>query len=336
MRIGIAGFGFMGRMHLGNWSKCGGHVTAICEQNPDATKDIDKPVGNIEGLPKTVDFSQLRMYGDFGEMLRAERLDAVSITLPTHLHAACSIQALEAGVHVLCEKPMALTVEQCDRMIAAARSSGRHLMIGHCIRFWPDYVKAKELIDSGRYGRVVSATFQRLGAAPTWSRDNWQMDDRRSGGMVFDLHIHDTDFVQYLFGMPRAVCSHATVQGQNILHIQTHYDYGDRRAITAEGSWAASPSFGFEMSFNIMLEKATLVYDCTRQPAFRVCPADGEAFTPQIAPGDGYTHEIAYFAALIQGQNVTEVQTPSQSKDSVRIIDAEQRSAREGRKIEIA
>jgi predicted dehydrogenase len=119
------------------------------------------------------------------------------------------------------------------------------------------------------------------------------------------------------------------------VHLHTQYDYGDGRAIIAEGSWAAAPSFGFQMSFNIMLEKATLVYDCTRQPAFRVCPAEGEAFSPQVADGDGYAREIAYFVALIQGKNPDVVLTPNQSKESVRIVQAERRSALEGKKIQI-
>lgn len=336
MRVGIAGFGFMGRMHFAQWGRCAGvEVAAICEQNPDVLGNVETVIGNLPGLPAEIDLSRLRVYADFAEMLEKEHLDAVSITLPTYLHAPISIQALEAGVHVLCEKPMALTADACDAMIAAADRSGRQLMIGHCIRFWPDYVKAKELIDSGCYGEVTAASFRRIGTAPTWSRDNWLKDDKCSGGMALDLHIHDTDFVQFVFGRPRSVCSHVGRQGGRIVHIQTHYIYDDDRVICAEGSWAATPSFGFEMSFTILLERATLVYDCTRQPAFRVCPIEGEAFTPEILPGDGYGHEIAYFAELIAGRNPRPVLTPAQSKESVRIIQAEQQSAREGKRIEL-
>jgi predicted dehydrogenase len=334
MRIGIVGLGFMGKMHLANWSRCeGAQVTAICEQNPEALKDINKPVGNIAGRPAAIDVGQLHLYQNLTEMLRSERLEAVSITLPTHLHADTSIQAMEAGVHVLCEKPMALTITDCERMVEAARRTNRHLMIGHCIRFWPEYVKTKELIDSGQYGSLLSASFQRLGAAPTWGQNNWLMDARCSGGMVLDLHIHDTDFVQYLFGTPKAVNSCATLQDSTIRHLQTQYDYGDGRAICAEGSWLAAPSFGFQMSFTIMLQRATLVYDGTRQPAFRVCPTDGQAYSPPVGEDDAYAREIAYFASLIQGKNTPQVLTPEQSKESVRIIVAERRSALEGRKI---
>ena len=336
MQIAIVGFGFMGRMHFANWSRCEGvDIVAICEQNPNVLQNLNNPIGNIEGLPVAIDLSRVNLYSDLSEMLAAERLDAVSITLPTHLHADCSIRALQAGVHVLCEKPMALTIDQCDSMIEAAQRSGKHLMIGHCIRFWPEYVKAKELIDSGHYGRVLAASFRRLTAAPIWSSGNWLTDEQRSGGMPLDLHIHDADFIQSLFGLPTAVCSHATLQNDSITHIHTLYDYRDKRAIGAEGSWLPTPSFGFQMSFDILLEKATVVYDCTCRPTFRLCPADDQPVTPPLADGDGYAREIAHFAALIQGKTTDPVITPAQSRDSVRMIEAERLSATTGRPVEL-
>ena len=170
-------------------------------------------------------------------------------------------------------------------MITEAKRSGKTLQIGHCVRFWPEYAKAKQIVDSGEYGKVIAAIFQRLGSAPTWSKDNWFMDEKRSGGVALDLHIHDTDFVQYLFGMPCAVSSFGAkgLSGE-LLHIVTRYLYDDDKVVIAEGSWAMMPSFGFEMSFNIMTEKATIVYDLTREPAFKLCPAKGQFFTPEVKP----------------------------------------------------
>jgi len=326
----------MGRMHLGAWSKCeDAKVVAICDANPDILKESDTIVGNIEGLPEKFDFSRIHFYSDYEQMLKSEQLDAVSITLPTYLHAEFSVKALQAGINVLCEKPMALTLKQCDTMIAAAQGSDKELMIAHCIRFWPEYAWIKQIIESGQYGRVQAATFQRLGTAPVWSSDNWLLDNTRSGGMVLDLHIHDTDYVHYVFGIPKAVCSHGTVIENGIRHILTQYDYGNGLMVTAEGSWLMAPSFGFEMSFNIVLENATIVYDCSRQPMFRVCPVDGEAFTPDVETRDGYILEIAHFIDRIHGTATDEILTLAQSKDSVRIIKAEQQSVLENRKIEI-
>ena len=338
MRIGIVGFGFMGRTHYRCWKELEEvEITAICDSNPNRVEDSKETIGNIAGAAEAIDLSKIEIYPDFEKMLANENLDAISLTAPTYLHAEYSIKAMEAGVHVLCEKPMALSTSDCGRMIQAAARSEKVLQVGHCIRFWPEYAKAKQIMTSGEYGRIVAATFQRLGATPKWAWDNWIMDEQRSGGMVLDLHIHDTDFVHYLCGMPRAVRSFTAenVDGK-IMHIVTHYLYHDEKAITAEGSWAMMPGFGFEMSFNIVLEKATLAYDCTREPKFKICPAKGEAFTPQVPGGDGYSHEIAHFAKAIQGQDRESVITLEQSRDSVRIVEAEKESAGKGQEVLLA
>ncbi len=337
IRVGIAGLGFMGKMHLRCYRDLEDvQVVAICDTDPAKFEDTTGTAGNIEGAAAPLDFTGVQLYDRFDKMLTEASLDAVSITLPTYLHKDHTIQALQAGVHVLCEKPMAATVEQGREMAAQARQSGRRLQVGHCIRFWPEYVKAKELIDSGRYGQVRAATFQRLSLTPTWSWQNWILEADKSGGAALDLHIHDADFVQYVFGMADQVFSRATrgpSGGDD--HIVTQYLYGDNRVITAEGGWIMAPSFGFQMSFHIVLAEATIVYDCTRQPAFRVCPADGEAFSPEVFPGDGYSNEIAHFVRAVRGESVPEIITPEQSVDSLRLVLAEQHSAATGQIVRV-
>ena len=328
----------MGRMHYKCFKNLEGvDVIAICDANPNIEEDTKRAVGNVGDAEEAIDFSGFEMYSDFDKMLKESKLDAVSITLPTYLHAEYSIKALAAGLHVLCEKPMALNVQDCERMIAEAKRSSKVLQIGHCIRFWPEYAKAKEIVDSGKFGKVIAATFQRLGAAPTWSADNWFLDEKRSGGMALDLHIHDTDFVQYLFGMPHTVCSFAATRpGGGLIHIVTQYLYDDDKVVTAEGGWAMMPSFGFEMSFNIAIEKATLVYDLTRQPAFKVCPAEAEAYTPEVENNDGWFLEIAHFTKAISGEKVKPITTLEESRNSVQIIEAEKQSVTKGKKVLIS
>jgi len=327
----------MGRMHY----KCykaleNARVVAVCDLNPNIEEDTKRAIGNIGEAEEAIDFNSLQLYTDYEKMLKEAKLDAVSITLPTYLHADFSIKALQAGLNVLCEKPMALNVQDCERMIAQANRSGKVLQIGHCVRFWPEYAKAKEIIDSGKYGKVIAATFQRLGAAPAWSADNWFMNEERSGGVALDLHIHDTDFVQYIFGLPRAVSSlGAKGPGGELLHIATQYLYDDDKAVIAEGSWAMTPSFGFEMSFNIALETATIVYDLTRQPSFKICPAEGQSITAEVEKSDGWFVEIAHFVKTISGQKVEPITTLEQSLNSVKIVEAEKESIRKRQKVSI-
>ena len=338
VRVGIMGFGFMGQMHYKCWKAIeGAQVVAVCDINPNIEEDTKRAVGNIGDTDEAIDFGSFELYTNLDKMLKDAKLDAVSITLPTNLHADCAIKALAAGVNVMCEKPMALNVKDCDRMIAEAKRSGKVLQIGHCVRFWPEYAKAKQLIDSGKYGKVIAATFQRLATVPTWAIDNWFIDEKRSGGPALDLHIHDTDYVQYLFGMPRAVCSFgAKSPDGGLVHIVTHYLYDDDKAVTAEGGWAMMPAFEFEMSFNIVMEKATILYDLTRKPAFKICPAQGDAFTPEVEEGDGWFLQIDHFAKAISGEKVEAVTTLEQSRDSVKIVEAEKESARKMEKVSIS
>jgi predicted dehydrogenase len=337
IRGGIIGFGFMGRMHTRCWKgREDARVAAICDTNAGAMRGSGQGQGNIAGAEGEVDLSGIAVYSDPAEMLAQEKLDAVSITVPTYLHAKWSVQALEAGVHVLCEKPMALTRDEGLCMMEAAERNNRILQIGHCIRFWPEYAKAKEIVDSGEYGHVIAASFRRLSATARSKQGSWFSNEEQSGGMVFDLHIHDTDFVQHLFGMPASVCSHgASSPAGGIAHIVTHYRYNDGTLITAEGGWAMVPSCGFEMSFKLVLEKAVRSFDSRRSPALKLFPAAGEPTAPQIEAGDGYSRQIEHFVRQIRGERVPPVITPQQALDSLCIAEAERESARKGAPVDV-
>jgi len=335
LRVGIVGFGFMGRMHYRCWRNTpGAEVVALCESDPRSLQGTAATQGNIAGAEGAVDLAHLRVYDELGAMLRAERLDAVSITVPTHLHAECSIPALEAGAHVLCEKPIALDASDGRRMIEAAARCGRVLQSGHCIRFWPEYAHAKQIIDAGTYGRVLAATFQRLSATAARKAGGWFTNEKLSGGMPLDLHIHDTDFVHCLFGMPRAVCSVGVeAPGGGLTHMATRYEFPDGKLVTAEGGWAMMPSYGFQMRFHVVLERATLDYDMRQKPSLRVCPADGEAFWPDCGTDDGYFRQIAHFARQVRGEAVPPVITAQQALDSLGIVQAERESIRCGGRV---
>ncbi len=337
LRIGIVGLGFMGKMHFRCYkSDTNVEVTAICDADAKQLQNSSGVGGNISGAEDDLDLSNIALYSDLSKMLTEEKLDALSIASPTFLHASQTIEALNAGVHVFCEKPMSLNSGDCREMAEVAKQSGKTLQIGHCIRFWPEYVQAKEIIDSQKYGKVLAATFQRLSLTPTWSWDNCFLDGKRSGGAMLDLHIHDTDYVQYVFGMPKEVFSRGVIGPSGEFdHTVTQYLYGNDCVITAEGGWIMAPGFGFEMSFKIMLEKATLVYSSAQEPTFRIFPIDGETIIPEIPTGDGYSFEIQHFVDTLSGKAVPSIITPEQSGDSVKIIEAEKESIRNNDKISL-
>ena len=337
LRIGIVGWGFMGKMHFRCYkSDANVEVTAICDADAKKLQNSSGVSGNISGSEDDLDLSNIVLYSDLSKMLAEKKIDALSIASPTFLHASQTIEALNEGVHVFCEKPMALNSGDCREMTEVAKQSGKTLQIGHCIRFWPEYVQAKEIIDSQKYGKVLAATFQRLSLTPTWGWDNCFLDGKRSGGAMLDLHIHDTDYVQYVFGMPKEVFSRGVIGPSGEYdHTITQYLYGNDCVITAEGGWIMAPGFGFEMSFKIMLEKVTMVYSSAQEPTFRIFPIDGETIIPEIPTGDGYSFEIQHFVDTLSGKVVPSIITPEQSGDSVKIIEAEKESIRNNDKISL-
>ena len=337
LKIGIVGLGFMGKMHYRCYNSLENvRITAICDADADQLKNSSGVSGNISGAEQELDLSDKQLFSDFSQMLADTELDAVSIASPTFLHASQTVEAIKSGVHVFCEKPMALNSADCLQMAEAADQSGKALQIGHCIRFWPEYVQAKVIIDSEKFGKVLAATFQRLSLTPTWSWDNCFLDGKRSGGAMLDLHIHDSDYVQYVFGMPNEVFSRGVIgPSGDYDHTVTQYLYDDKKVITAEGGWIMAPEFGFEMSLKIMLENATLLYSSAQQPTLKVCPKEGKMIVPEVPNGDGYFFEIQYFIDLISGKQIKSIITPEQSADSVRIIEAEKESIRKRNKVRL-
>ncbi|MCE5340949.1 MAG: Gfo/Idh/MocA family oxidoreductase [Planctomycetaceae bacterium] len=336
IRIGIVGFGFMGKMHFQCYQQIKNvKIAAVCDVEM-CRLSATGTVGNIRGSKKVLDLKGIPLYSDFDKMVKEQNLDAVSITLPTYLHYIYTIKAIKAGLHTLCEKPMALNTKDCKKMIDAAKKYKKILQIGHCIRFWPEYIYLRNIVNSGKYGRVLGATFQRLSYAPIWSWNNWFMDKNKSGGAILDLHIHDSDYVQYLFGTPKKVFSRG-IKGpsKGTDYIVTNFIYDDNKVITAEGGWTMKKGFGFEMSFNVMLERATISYDCTRTPVFKVATDKGKLITPKLPKNNGYMGELLHFIKAINGKKIPAITTPQDSLNSVKIVLAEKKSAQTGRTISL-
>ncbi len=145
-------------------------------------------------------------YASAEEMFADPKIEAVSICAANFAHADLSIKALEAGKHVLCEKPMAITLAECEAMLAAAKKAGKRLVIGQNQRLAGAHVKAKALLDAGEIGSVISfRTAFGHGGPETWSitpgKDVWFFDKKRAAmGAMADLGIHKTDLIRFLLG----------------------------------------------------------------------------------------------------------------------------------------
>ena len=336
-RIAVVGFGFMGRTHYGAWKKCrGARVVAVCDAN--LAQLTAKVVGNIKGmarndpLPKSV-----RIYDDFDKMMKTGGFDIVDITLPTVLHPKCTIAALKAGYHVLCEKPMALNLRDCNRMLAAARASGRQLLVAQCVRFFPENAYVRELVRSGRYGKVIAADFTRFIAPPKWSPKgaDWFLDEKKSGGVLLDAHVHDADYILGTFGRPQTVLAtfHRNVRGF-VDHTTATYRYGDS-LITSDSSFAAASSLLWDASGRVFFEKATVYFGPFYKKPLTVYPEGGKPFSPKLAKTTGYESEIRYFLSQVERGRPGNILTAADARDAIAILEVERRSDETGRAVKL-
>ena len=337
LRVGLVGVGFMGQNHFNMWQLvAGAQVVAVADKLPERVAVHTPALGGNVGEAKPLDFSQVGRYPSLEAMLGEADLDCVDVCTPTDLHAQMTVQALEAGRHVISEKPMALSVAQCDRMIAAAQASGRQLFVAQCIRFWPAYEVLAQWVAEGRLGKLVAARFTRLSGPPTWGAEGWLLDPARSGGATLDLHVHDSDFLLSVWGMPRQVSSTAAnleTPGDKVDHIVTSYTYPGGFVCVAEGGWVMPPASGFEMSYWVLGAAGMLQFSSSQgvSPVFH--PYAGESQTIEVSDETGYSRELAYFAECMGSGRQPDRVPPESSRDAIRLVLAERQSANRGQPV---
>lgn len=342
IKVGVVGVGFMGKTHTDIYLKTPhAQLVAFCDQDPKkAAGDWSGGGGNLgEAKDKAFDPKSLTSHATPEALFADPNVDLVDITLPTYLHAQYVIKALQAGKHVLCEKPLSTDLKQAQSVVAAAKKAKGKLMIAQCMRFWPEWVWLKEAVRSKRYGKVHSAVFRRFASTPTWTWNQWILNAKLSGSALFDLHIHDTDFIRYVFGDPTAVFSKgnggkATKGG--IDHIVTTYLYANKSLlVSAEGGWNADPSYGFTMRYTVVFDKATVDFDIGRTDKMLQLHETGKKDTEVIKcrASTGWADEIAYFVECLSKNVTPKVTTPADAAKSVALCHAELKSIKTGKPV---
>jgi predicted dehydrogenase len=309
--------GFMGVTHLGALSKLADvQVAAIGSANPRVLAgDLSGIGGNLKREQTAVDLSSVRKHKTWEEMVADRDLDAIDICLPTHLHRPVATAALQAGKHVICEKPMSGTPEDCQAMLDAAQSSGRQLMIAHVLRFWPEYRKLHDFVTGGEYGGIRSATLVRRCGIPDWSR--WLTNEGESGGAILDLLIHDIDQILYLFGMPERVAA-KSMGGPDTVSATFIYP-ADKKAsrieIRLQGGWF-DPGVPFSMSFQVRADRGLL--ELTPE-GLMLSDAEGQRKKIDAGSDDPYAAELAYFVECCKNGKSPERCPPAESAEAVKV-----------------
>lgn len=315
LKAGLCGYGGLGHVHANNLAAMDDvDFCAVCDINPKQLEKSEIKI-NIETTQGGFDISKARTYLDFDEMLEKEQLDFIVTALPTDIHAEYAVKAMEHGCHVMSEKPMALTVAECDRMIEASRRTGKQLMVAQCIRFWPEYEYIEQCIKDCRYGTLRSLFMERIGSIH--EDGSWFNDHKRSGGPTIDMHVHDCDWARNMVGKPDRVYA-GGVKGifDGIEDITTFWLYNDGPIVSFRSGWT-NPG-PFRMAFRICFEDATLTMPGNSGPGLWMTSLkDPVEKQIEVRQGSAYADELRYFVDCILGKHPNTRCTPESTRESI-------------------
>jgi len=248
MRIGIAGAGVMGSEHGAAWLNTDAEVTGLLVRDPGEAGPLAASLGAA-------------VFTDLKEMI--PHIDVIDICVPTHLHHAMVLECARLGVDIICEKPLARTLEQGREMVRECRRLGVKLIPAHVLRFFPEYRMAKEAVDRGDIGTTGMIRLSRESFAPRKAGDNWFLDYDKSGGLLLDLSLHDFDYARWVAGDVVSVYARTIKTDHPELprdHALTILEHRSGVLTHVQGSWAYPPP-EFHTRFEIAGSEGLLTFD---------------------------------------------------------------------------
>ena len=288
MRVGIVGTGFMGRTHAAGWAETPAVIAGFVSKDGATAVSLQNQYGG-------------HIYPDVDSMVAD--VDVVDICTPTFLHHQMALQAAAAGKHIVCEKPLARTLAQAQEMMEACDAAGVKLLVAHVVRFFPEYVLAKQKVESGEVGKTAVIRLKRGTFQPKKAQDNWFVDFEKSGGMMLDLMIHDFDYARWIGGEV------VQVYAKTIRNTDTEADVDHGLAILThadgtishiEGSWAYPPPL-FRTRLEIAGDNGLIQFDSEKMAAINLHLHERGADAPDVPlPGSPldespYTTQIKEF-----------------------------------------
>jgi predicted dehydrogenase len=341
IRVGIAGLGFMGMVHYLTYQKLPGvKIVAVCDRSPaKLAGDWTSIRGNFGPPGSMMDLSGVTCYQSVDDLIADSQIDLIDITLPPLMHCDVAVRSLRTGKHVFCEKPMALNLTYCDRMIAASQDAERHLLIGHVLPFFPEYAWALEIINSGEYGELIGGSFRRVISDPSWLTNYWNPD--AVGGPLLDLHIHDAHLIRLLFGMPTCVTTRGSIRDCLPEHWHSLFEFSNSGQFAHVSCGAVpQPARPFCHGFEIRLEKATLMFeysvkintDGETTAGYSVPPSmltDGRTLEASLGDGDpmlAFESELMVVVRSLESSEISPGLSCELARDAIAICEMEKES----------
>jgi predicted dehydrogenase len=309
LTIGLAGAGTLGRDHARNFSTMEGCQVKVVF---DVVQESAERLANEVGAEVAQD--EARLYAD--------DIDIVVVTTPTPHHADYCMKAARAGKHIFCEKPLARTLEQGEAIVEAVRDAGVTMMVGHVLRWFEPYAKARELIQGGAVGEVGMVRLTRINTMPG-GVGSWFSNYDWSGGVILDMSIHDLDWVLWALGPVKRVYAKGLYKRMPVMDYALMTLRTTSGAIVhVEGSWADLGMF--RTSFEVAGSGGLIEHDSTRTVTLTVQSREAAASVDAVqrpsspAPKSPYLLEDEHFIECVRS-GTTPMVTVEEAFEAMRL-----------------
>jgi predicted dehydrogenase len=333
VRVAIIGAGYIGTIHAQILH------TRIDQAKVVMVSDSVKEKGQALASSLGVPFCQ-----NCHEAVVSEQVDAVAICTPTASHAEYFLAAVEAHKHIFCEKPLAASKKDADRMIDASRKLNRKAMSGHVLRFWPVYVKAKEIADSGELGHPIHCYCERLLAFPDWIEGDWHKHQIQGGSAALEVQIHDLDYLTWLFGSPVKIRSDGIYDERfgGWSHMNSHVTYMNGLYGQVQAGWGFPGSYPFTVTLRVVFEKGTIEWNFSagklletrdREEPLVVYKNDSSHIVEEIDQRDPYFLQLKYFIDCIENDQAVRRATIEDGRMALKLALAAIESAKANKEV---
>ena len=329
VKVALLGAGFMGGTHAVAYENIkNAELTAVFDKNETLGREFAEKY-------------HCRYYSDFECMVKECAFDVADICLPTFLHEEYVALAAAAKKHVFCEKPVALNVDSLNRMIASVKAAGVQMMVGQVLRFWPEYVNARNMYTSGELGRLNYVFAARMSEHPAWSQ--WYRRPENSGGGLLDLHLHDVDYLNWLLGRVKSVYASGQKNSDgcwNYVSSILHFESGISASV--QGVIEMEKGYPFTMELRLVGTEKTYEYSmkaganledvASSRRDTRVYEKGAETVIP-VNLRDAYEIELEHFIECIEQGRESDVITVEQARNVLCTIEALKESLETGEKV---
>jgi predicted dehydrogenase len=316
----------MGTTHAAGWIETGAELVGIAAETVE------------EAQPLATQY-RLKVYPDLASLL--PDVDVVDVCTPTHLHYPMVMESAAAGKHIICEKPLARSVEQARRMVSECRTAGVQLLVAHVVRYFPEYAQAHKLIAEGVIGRPAVLRLTRGSYRPKKPVGNWFLDEEKSGGILMDLMIHDYDYARWLAGDVQSVYARRIPSQDagsvNYGLVILRHTGGALSHIA--GAWAYPPPV-FRTGFELAGDEGLIEFSSDDTAPIRNLTLKAAGDAPDVALPSSpvsespYTTQIKEFYAALCGEGTARI-SAGDGLAAVQIAEAAIQSASTGKAVEL-